>query len=54
MRENKLKMECLGDKCHVCAFSDAQKASRGLSNKPHLQDSLQDSFFFMGNPTSSL
>jgi hypothetical protein len=31
--KKKLKMECLGDKCHVCAFSDAQKASRGLNNR---------------------
>jgi len=29
----KLGMECLGDKCHVCAFSFAQKASRGLSSR---------------------
>jgi hypothetical protein len=31
--KKKLKMECLGDKCYVCAFGDAQKASKGLSNK---------------------
>lgn len=23
--KKKLRMECLGDKCHLCAFSDAQK-----------------------------
>jgi hypothetical protein len=33
MCEKIIKMECLGDKCHVCAFSDAKKASRGLSNR---------------------
>jgi hypothetical protein len=31
--EKKLIIECLGDKCHVCAFGDAQKASRGLNKR---------------------